>query len=73
MIRYYWTIIVVVALFLFIGAPVVFVGHILLAVFGVKEFIFPYARFGCRIWLWSAGARGVTGQAIMVAGGEVMN
>ena len=57
MIRYYWTIIVLVALFLIIGAPIVFVGHILLAVFGVKEFIFPYAKFGCRIWLWSAGAR----------------
>ncbi|MFN0109527.1 MAG: lysophospholipid acyltransferase family protein [Blastocatellia bacterium] len=57
MLRYYWTIVVLVALFLIIGAPVVFVGHIMLAVFGVKEFIFPYAKFGCRIWLWSAGAR----------------
>ncbi len=57
MLRYYWTIIVLVVLFLVIGAPVVFVGHIMLSLFGVKEFIFPYAKFGCRIWLWSAGAR----------------
>lgn len=57
MIRYYWTFIVAGLLLVFLGIPTIFIGHVLRTVFGVEGFLFPYARFGCRIYLWSAGAR----------------
>jgi 1-acyl-sn-glycerol-3-phosphate acyltransferase len=57
MIRYYWTLTVAVLLLLFLGVPIITVGHLLRVLFGVEDFIFPYAKFGCRIWLRAAGAR----------------
>jgi 1-acyl-sn-glycerol-3-phosphate acyltransferase len=57
MIRYYWTFVVAALLLLFLGIPIILIGHILRKLFGVEDFIFPYAKFGCRIYLRSAGAR----------------
>lgn len=57
MIRYYWTLIVVVLLFLVIGVPIVFLGHVLKKLFGVEDFVHPFAKFGCRVWIRSFGAR----------------
>lgn len=57
MLRYYWTLAVAVLLLIFLGIPIIIIGHILRTVFGVENFIFPYAKFGCRVWLRSAGAR----------------
>ena len=57
MIRYYWTLTVAVLLFLFLGVPIVAGGHLLRVLFGVEDFVFPFAKFGCRLWLRAAGAR----------------
>lgn len=67
MLRYYWTLIVATLLMLFIGFPVITLGHILRKLFGIEDLVFPFARFGCRIWLWSAGAQ------IHVSGREYLN
>jgi len=62
MIRYYWTFVVAFLLLVFIGVPIITIGHILRKFFGVEDFIFPAAKFGCRIYVWAAGARAhVTG------------
>jgi 1-acyl-sn-glycerol-3-phosphate acyltransferase len=57
MIRYYWTFIVAALLLIFLGIPIIIIGHILRRLFGVEDFIFPYAKLGCRIYVRSAGAR----------------
>ncbi len=57
MVRYYWTLVVAALLLLFLGIPIILIGHVLRKFFGVEDFIFPYAKFGCRIYLWAAGAR----------------
>ncbi|HKQ72106.1 MAG TPA: lysophospholipid acyltransferase family protein [Blastocatellia bacterium] len=57
MIRYYWTFVVAFLLLVFVGVPSIAIGHILRKFFGVEDFIFPPAKFGCRTYLWSAGAR----------------
>jgi 1-acyl-sn-glycerol-3-phosphate acyltransferase len=57
MLRYYWTFIVAGLLLLFLGIPIVFIGYLLRRFWGVEDFIFPYAKFGCRVYLRAAGAR----------------
>ena len=57
MLRYYWTFVVAGILLLVIGIPIILIGHLLRTIFGIEDFIFPYAKFGCRIYLWAAGAR----------------
>ncbi|MGH9769407.1 MAG: lysophospholipid acyltransferase family protein, partial [Blastocatellia bacterium] len=57
MIRYYWTFVVAFLLLVFIGIPSIAIGHILRKLFGVEDFIFPPAKFGCRVYVWAAGAR----------------
>ncbi len=57
MIRYYWTFIVAGLLLLFLGFPVIFICLILQKLFGAEDLFFPFARFGCRVYLRSAGAR----------------
>jgi 1-acyl-sn-glycerol-3-phosphate acyltransferase len=57
MIRYYWTFLVAFLLLVFIGVPAIAIGHILRRFFGVEDFIFPPAKFGCRGYVWAAGAR----------------
>src|SRR5215468_7371857 len=57
MIRYYWTFVVGFLLLVFIGVPAIAIGHILRKFFGVEDFIFPPAKFGCRGYVWAAGAR----------------
>ncbi len=57
MIRYYWTFVVAGLLLVFVGVPAILTGHILRKFFGVEDFIFPFAKFGCRAYVWAAGAR----------------
>lgn len=57
MIRYYWSLTVVTFLVLVFGIPIVMLGHFLRVAFGVEGFIFPYVKLGCRVWIWSMGAR----------------
>ena len=57
MIRYYWTFVVAFLLLIFLGIPIITIGHILRKIFGVEDFIFPPAKFGCRVYVWAAGAR----------------
>ena len=57
MIRYYWTFVIAFLLLIFVGVPIITIGHILRKFFGVEDFIFPPAKFGCRAYVWSAGAR----------------
>jgi 1-acyl-sn-glycerol-3-phosphate acyltransferase len=57
MIRYYWTFVVALLLLVFIGGPAIAVGHLLRRFFGVEDFIFPPAKFGCRVYVWASGAR----------------
>jgi 1-acyl-sn-glycerol-3-phosphate acyltransferase len=56
-IRYYWTFCVAALLFIFIGIPIIATGHLLKKLFGIDDFIFPYAQFGVRIYVRSSGAR----------------
>jgi 1-acyl-sn-glycerol-3-phosphate acyltransferase len=56
MIRYYWTFLVAFLLLVFIGVPAIAIGYILQRFFGVEDFIFPPAKFGCRVYVWAAGA-----------------
>lgn len=57
MIRYYWTFIVAGLLLVFIGIPIILLGYLLRRFWGVEDFVFPYAKFGCRIYLAAVGAR----------------
>ncbi len=57
MIRYYWTFVVAFLLLVFVGVPSIAFGHILRKLFGIEDFIFPPAKFGCRAYVWSSGAR----------------
>jgi 1-acyl-sn-glycerol-3-phosphate acyltransferase len=57
MLRYYWTLVVAGLLLLIMGPPLIVIGHILRRVFGIEDFIFPYAKFASRVYLWAAGAR----------------
>jgi 1-acyl-sn-glycerol-3-phosphate acyltransferase len=57
LIRYYWTFVVAFLLLIFVGVPIITIGHILRKFFGVEDFIFPPAKFGCRVYVRSAGAR----------------
>lgn len=57
MMRFYWTFVVAGLLLLIMGLPLIAIGHLLRAVFGIEDFIFPPVKFACRIYLWSAGAR----------------
>ncbi len=69
MLRYYWTLVVVVLLFLFIGVPIVILGYLLRRLFGVEDFVHPFAKFGCKVWIRSFGARvHVSGQEHLVPG-----
>jgi 1-acyl-sn-glycerol-3-phosphate acyltransferase len=55
--RYYWTIVVASLLFVVIGIPVITVGYLLRWIFGIENFVFPYAQFGVRLYVKSSGAR----------------
>ncbi len=57
MLRYYWTFFVAGMLLLFIALPVVLIGHILRKLFGIEDFIAPYVKFGCGVYVRSTGAR----------------
>jgi 1-acyl-sn-glycerol-3-phosphate acyltransferase len=57
MLRYYWTFVVAGLLMLLIGAPIIMIGHILRTAFGIEGVVFPFAKFGCRVYLRAAGAR----------------
>ncbi len=56
--RYYWTYVVAALCFLFLGVPLIPLGFLLRRFFGVQDFIYPPGRFGARLYLRAAGARG---------------
>src|SRR5262245_58466673 len=55
--RYFWTLAVGGLLMLFIGIPIILIGHALRRLFGIEDFVFPGAKLACRIFLRAAGAR----------------
>jgi 1-acyl-sn-glycerol-3-phosphate acyltransferase len=55
--RYYWTFIVAGLCFLLMGVPVIPVAYVLRKFFGVQDFIYPFAKLGCRLYLRAAGAK----------------
>ncbi len=55
--RYYWTIVVASLLFIVIGIPVITIGYLLRWIFGIEDFVFPYAQFGVKLYVKSSGAR----------------
>lgn len=69
MLRFYWILFVVVVLLLVIGIPAIIFGNLLKTLFGVKDFVHPFAKFGCKVWVWSFGARvHVTGRENLTPG-----
>ena len=55
--RFYWTIFLAALLFVVIGVPTITAGYLLRWIFGIENFVFPYAQFGVRIYVRSTGAR----------------
>lgn len=55
--RYFWTLVVAATCFLILGIPVVLIGYPLRAIFGIEDVVFPFAKFGARLYLRAAGAR----------------
>lgn len=55
--RYYATFVVAALCFLVLGVPLIPLGYLLRALFGTKDFIFPFGKFGARLYLRTAGAR----------------
>src|SRR4029450_11729142 len=55
--RFYWTIFLSALLFVVIGVPAILAGYLLRWIFGIENFVFPYAQFGVRVYVRSTGAR----------------
>ena len=55
--RYRLTFVVAALCFLLMGVPVISLGYLLQYFFGVKDFIYPFGKFGARLYLHTAGAR----------------
>jgi 1-acyl-sn-glycerol-3-phosphate acyltransferase len=55
--RYWWVMTVATLAFIFIGTPAITIGYFLKLFFGVEDFVFPFAKFGSRLFLRAAGAR----------------
>lgn len=55
--RYYWTFIVAALCFLIMGIPVIPLAYVLRKFFGVQDFIYPFGKLGCRLYLRAAGAK----------------
>ena len=55
--RYYWTIVVAGLLMFFVGVPVISIGHLLRITLGIEDFIFPFVKGACRIYMRAVGAR----------------
>ncbi len=55
--RYRLTFVVAALSFLILGVPVISLGYLLRHFFGVKDFIYPFGKFGARLYLRTAGAR----------------
>lgn len=55
--RFYWTFVVAALCFLVMGIPVIPVAYMLRKFFGVPDFIYPFGKLGCRLYLRAAGAK----------------
>jgi 1-acyl-sn-glycerol-3-phosphate acyltransferase len=55
--RYYWTFVVAALCFVLLGVPLIPLGHVLRWLFGIEDFIYPFAKFGTRCYYRAAGAR----------------
>jgi 1-acyl-sn-glycerol-3-phosphate acyltransferase len=55
--RYYATFVVAGLCFLILGVPLIPVGWLARWLFGHQDFIYPFGKFGARLYVWTAGAR----------------
>lgn len=55
--RYYSTFVVAILCFLILGLPLIPLGYLLRRFFGIRDFIYPFGKFGARLYLRTAGAR----------------
>ena len=55
--RFYWTFVVAAFCFIVIGIPIIIVGYILRWLFRIEDFVHPFAKLGCRLYIRAAGAR----------------
>jgi 1-acyl-sn-glycerol-3-phosphate acyltransferase len=55
--RYYWTFVVAALCFAVIGIPIIIIGYVLRWLFKIEDFVHPFAKFGCRLYIRAAGAR----------------
>ena len=55
--RYYWTFVVAALCFIVMGIPVIPLAYVLRKFFGVTDFIYPFGKLGCRLYLRAAGAK----------------
>lgn len=56
--RYYGTFVVAALCFLILGIPVIPFAWLLRWVFGGDgDFVYPFGKFGARLYVWTAGAR----------------
>src|SRR5678816_4911071 len=47
--RFHWTLVVAGLCFVLIGIPAIVTGYLLRWLFGIEGFIFPFAKWGCRL------------------------
>ena len=55
--RFWLTMLAAALLLIVIGIPAITLSWFALKLFGNETLLYPFAKFGCRIWLWVAGAR----------------
>jgi 1-acyl-sn-glycerol-3-phosphate acyltransferase len=65
--RYYLTFVVAGLCFLILGVPLIPLGILLKKLTGNRDFIYPFGKFGARLYLRTAGAR------VRVSGRENLN
>jgi 1-acyl-sn-glycerol-3-phosphate acyltransferase len=55
--RFWLTMLMAALLLIVIGIPAITLSWFALKLFGHENLLYPFAKFGCRIWLWVSGAR----------------
>jgi 1-acyl-sn-glycerol-3-phosphate acyltransferase len=55
--RFWLTMLAAALMLIVIGIPAITLSWFALKLFGNETLIYPFAKFGCRVWLWIAGAR----------------
>lgn len=55
--RFYATYLVAALCFLVLGVPLIPIAYLLRKFFGVTDLIYPFGRFGAKLYVWTAGAK----------------